>query len=360
MTNDLNQDQRMHRICSSLADAGWNVTLVGRMKKKSTPLLAMPFTQKRMTCLFEKGPAFYLEYNLRLWIYLLRIAKGTKVVYSVDTDTVLACSMAARITGKPLIYDAHEYFTETPELIRRPVVKAIWAMIERISLPYAALCITVSQSLADILGQLAGKKFHTILNVPTKDTSGYDDHKQSGKPYILYQGMVNEGRGLENMIRALPSIPDTDLVIAGDGDIMDTIRQLAASGPASDRVILAGWQTPDQLKALTRDASLGLNLLESHSKSYYYSLANKYFDYMHAGVPCLSMDFPEYRRINDEYQTGILIQSTDPTLIADKVNSLFANPGTLNLIKKNCRKASEIFCWDREKIKLVELVDGLL
>ena len=67
VTNDLTYDQRMHRICTSLAENGYDVTLVGFIKKDSVPLKKEKFRQKRLSCLFKKGKLFYAEYNTRLF-----------------------------------------------------------------------------------------------------------------------------------------------------------------------------------------------------------------------------------------------------------------------------------------------------
>ncbi|RYZ21730.1 MAG: glycosyltransferase, partial [Chitinophagaceae bacterium] len=71
VTNDLTYDQRMQRICGTLAEAGYNVTLVGRRRRGSLPLRERNYAQKRLPCFFERGPLFYAFYNLRLFLYLL-------------------------------------------------------------------------------------------------------------------------------------------------------------------------------------------------------------------------------------------------------------------------------------------------
>ena len=71
VTNDLSTDQRMIRICSTLADAGYEVTLVGRKLNNSEALQSFTFAQQRINCMFTKGKFFYLEYNIRLFIFLL-------------------------------------------------------------------------------------------------------------------------------------------------------------------------------------------------------------------------------------------------------------------------------------------------
>nr|HPI55391.1 hypothetical protein [Chitinophagaceae bacterium] len=71
VTTDLNFDQRMIRIATTLANAGYDVLLIGRLKPNSKPLQDRTYRQKRLPVFFQKGPAFYTEYNLRLFFYLL-------------------------------------------------------------------------------------------------------------------------------------------------------------------------------------------------------------------------------------------------------------------------------------------------
>ena len=129
VTNDLSQDQRMNRICSSLVDAGYQATLIGRNRRKSESLLAKPFIQKRIPCFFEKGKLFYLEYNLRIFCVLL--FSKYDAYCAVDLDSILPNYLVSKIKRKPLIYDAHEYFTELEEVVSRPFIKQIWKTLEK-------------------------------------------------------------------------------------------------------------------------------------------------------------------------------------------------------------------------------------
>ena len=58
VTTDITYDQRMIRICTSLAKAGYKITLIGRKMKTSVPLIEQSFKQKRIRCFFEKGKLF--------------------------------------------------------------------------------------------------------------------------------------------------------------------------------------------------------------------------------------------------------------------------------------------------------------
>ena len=92
---------------------------------------------------------------------------------------------------------------------------------------------------------------------------------------LLYQGAVNIGRGIREMIDVLQILSDCRLVVAGDGDVLEQMKQYAAARPWHDRVEFLGRVQPDRLRALTAQASLGLCLLEDLGLNYRYSLPNQ-------------------------------------------------------------------------------------
>ena len=357
VTNDLNQDQRMHRICTSFIKMGYNVCLVGRLKPQSPALPVKPYLQVRLRCTFNKGFLFYAEYNFRLLIFLL-FRVNPDIIYSVDTDTVAACALSKKLRSKKMIFDAHEHFSEVPEVINRPFVKRIWQIIEKIFIPWADECITVNKSLADLFTKKYNKLFTPIYNVPSKS----DIHTPANlntKPYLLYQGMLNRGRGLEVMIEAMPLINLVDLQIIGDGDISEKLKKQANESPAKNRISFTGWLPPSEIKSITAGATMGINLLDAESKSYYFSLANKFFDYVHACVPSVNMNFPEYRHIINQYKVGILISNLDKIEIAHSINALLKDESKYVSMKSTCSAANDVYNWENEEIKLKKLMEKL-
>jgi glycosyltransferase involved in cell wall biosynthesis len=352
VTNDLIQDQRMDRICGSLEDFSFNVSLWGRKKKGSLPLHDKKYRQRRLPVFFQKGPAFYLEYNLRF--FMAAFLARPDIIYAVDTDTLPAAWLASRFTGARLVYDAHEYFTEVPELQHDPVKKKIWSLVERLLIPGASLHITVGSNLAQIFTERYKKMFYVIRNVPelTQDKPVTNTYE---KPYLLYQGVLNEGRGLETLIEAMPLIPEIELRIVGWGDIGSKLLEQASASAAADRIHFMGWITPPQLHQVTAGAALGINLLDGSSLSYQYSLANKFFDYMHAGVPSLNMDFPEYRSIMDQFPVGILVHDLNHVSLAQYISKIIVDEPRMLRMKRACEDAKQEYCWQQESLILKEL-----
>lgn len=357
VTNDISYDQRMQRICESLFRAGYEVELIGRLLPNSKPIDSIfPFKTTRLTCIYNKGKLFYMEYNIRLLFYLLK--QNFDAICAIDFDTLLAAKIAVELHNKILVFDAHEHFTEVPEVTNRPFTKWVWHQLGKLLVPYAKLCYTVGPQLADILSKTYHNNFQFIMNVPVA-------HKQVNAPVsiaenfaaspkiILYQGALNESRGLEQSILAIHQITNAQLLIAGEGDLSAALRELVEKEKLSDKVIFLGYLSPAELKKYTRKATIGLNLLEPVGLSYYYSLANKYFDYMQAGVPCVCADFPEYQHINQQYACSVLT-NCEVTAIASAINNLLGNWEQYEQLSNNCLKASEVFNWEKEAQKLID------
>jgi glycosyltransferase involved in cell wall biosynthesis len=353
VTNDLSYDQRMHKICTSLSNAGYKIILVGRIRKNSIDFIPSQFSSHRIKCRFNKGKLFYFEYNIRLFFYLL--FSSFDVISAVDLDTVMPCYLAAKLKSKPLAYDAHEYFTEVPEVLHRPMVQQVWIYIEKMFIPRIKYLYTVSDGLAEMYKHKYNVDFTVIRN-----TALFQEIKtnHSNEQYILYQGMLNKGRGLEAMIEAMKSI-DSLLYLAGDGDIAFDLKEKAKKLNLEKKVKFTGLLTPEELRKFSINAFIGINLLQNEGRSYHFSLSNKFFDYMHAGIPQIAMNLPEYKKLNDQYQIAVLLDDPEPIKIARAIHQLQSDKELYQRLKENSLKARKELCWQNEEKKLIEMYDKI-
>ena len=353
VTNDLTYDRRMQRICTTLAAAGYAVSLVGRRLPDSLPLRELAFRQRRLTCYFRKGKLFYLEYNLRLFFFLL-FARAD-CFSAVDLDTLLPCYLAGRLRRKAVVYDAHEYFTEVPEVVRRPLVRKIWAAVGRLVIPRLQHCYTVGPQLARVLTARYGPDFRVVRNVPFRSSAAQSPRQLSERPILLYQGALNEGRGLETLIDALGHFPQAELWLVGEGDLSPALRDRAAGKTWQDRIRFWGYRRPEELPAITTQASLGFNLLEDQGLSYYYSLANKTFDYIQEGLPGVHMAFPEYRALDERYDCCYLLDELSVNRLVNLLQDIFDDPATYAHKSANGLRAAGELCWEKEQDALLQL-----
>lgn len=365
--NDLTYDRRMHRIAKALTEEGYDVTLVGRRLPDSQPLGTQPFQQHRIRCFFHKGKLFYLEYNLRLWLWLM--TRRYHATYSVDLDTLLVGVAMKRLRGKRLIYDAHEYFTEVPEVVGRPLTQWIWERVARSTIPRTDVAFTVSPSLAQALSDRYAVPFGVVRNVPPQQQHFPTLEEQAavrkrygvpqpqrGQFILLYQGALNEGRGLVPTLQALAQCPNCVLWLAGEGDLSTAIRRKAQELALMDRVHFLGYVQPADLPLLTPQAQLGINLLKNKGLSYYYSLANKTFDYIQAEVPALHSDFPEYQALVAEHPVGVLVASLSANAIAAAIQTLQGDAQRYADLVAACRAAKTQLTWENERQRLLDLI----
>ena len=354
VTNDLRYDQRMNRICTSLASAGYDVLLVGRKKRKSPPLAQQKFRQTRLTCFFEKGKLFYAEYNLRLFLFLL--IRKTDCICAIDLDTILPCYAVSVLKKIPRVYDAHEYFSQMEEVISRPAIYKTWYWIERRMIPRFPMGYTVCTSIADEFNKLYGVHYPVVRNVPYLREPGTPVKNEK---FILYQGAVNKGRGLEKLVEAMKEVP-CKLVICGDGNAMVEIREAIRFHALTDKIILTGMLPPEELRKITASAYIALNPFQQLGLNQYFSLANKFFDYIQAGLPQVTMDYPEYRRINDQYAVAVLIEDIVPVLIARALNNLLRNTVLYQTLRQNCERARIELNWEKEQQVLLQFYSSII
>jgi glycosyltransferase involved in cell wall biosynthesis len=349
-------DRRMIRIAGTLVRAGYDVCLVGRRLPASQPLVEQMFRQHRLVVPVNKGKFFYLLYNIRLWWFLMRTPFDALNV--VDLDTLPAGRIAAFLKKKPLLYDAHEYFTEVPELVGRPIVRQVWLLAERFLLPGIRYAYTVSGSIADRYREQYGVAFEVVRNLPRRQAAvePIRRYRPGNAPFILlYQGMLNMGRGLEVAISAMRDLEGVELWLVGEGDCSAALRRQAASEAVSGRVRFLGIVPPDQLPAVTRQAHAGLNLLENSSPSYYFSLANKTFDYVQAGIPGICMNFPEYARLNADEPVFVLLEELSIAALRSAVERLRSDEAQYERLCAACRQRAAALSWESEERTLLSL-----
>lgn len=353
VTNDLSFDQRMIRICTSLANAGYEVLLVGRQMKNSPSLDQMSFSQKRLSCFFSKGKLFYAEYNLRLLFYLL-FCKAD-LFCAIDLDTILPCLWVSRIRNKKRVYDAHELFCEMKEIVERPSIYKVWKAIERKTVPQFTHGYTVNQPIADEFRNMYDRDYLVIRNVPFLR----DLHiPQKDEKYIFYQGAVNEGRSFETVIPAMKDV-SARLLIAGDGNFMSQAKKLVEDAGVQDKVIFLGKLKPVDLYQYSVKAWIGLTLFENKGLSNYYSLANRFFDYIHAGVPQLCVDYPVYRELNKNRPIAVLTDDLGSKNIARQLNHLLEDDVLYRQLQENCLLVRETLNWQDEQKKLLKFYQSV-
>ena len=353
VTNDLISDQRAHKVAETLLSYGYKVLLVGRkITNNNSP--SRNYETKRFSLLFNRGFLFYANYNIRLFFFLL--FRRYDLIWAVDLDSLLPGYLLSRLKKKKLIYDAHELFTEVPELAERPLVKGVWTKIEQRILPKLKHVVTVSELIANHFSKKYNINALVLRNFPfvQQEQTVYTPERKT----IIYQGSINKNRGLEELVMAMINLEDTSLIIVGDGDEFENIRELIKKNKLIDSIQLIGRVPFEDLPDWTRKGTLGVSIEKAEgSMSYAYALPNKVFDYIKFGVPVLvSSELTELAELVNHYKIGETVSPISSEALAESISNLFNDPSKLMDYSNNCLLAHEDLNWEKEVEKIKALI----
>jgi glycosyltransferase involved in cell wall biosynthesis len=213
----------------------------------------------------------------------------------------------------------------------------------------------VSEGIATEFNKRYGVQYKVIRNLPLLR----DLPNVARQQFILYQGAVNEARGFEFLIPAMQWV-NHKLVICGDGNFMARLKELVSEHMMEHKVELKGMLPPDELRKISAGAGIGIALAEKEGLNQYLALPNKFLDYIHAGLPQVTMNYPEYRQINQQYEVAVLINDLEPRQIADAMNNLLGDAVLYRRLQENCLKAREKLNWQQEEMKLLDFYHSII
>jgi glycosyltransferase involved in cell wall biosynthesis len=358
VVSDLVTDQRVHRTAATLHRMGHEVVLVGRKKKESIGI-NREYKTVRFKLWWEKGPMFYAAYNFRLFIYLL--FHKADVLISNDLDTLLPNYIISNLKRSKLLYDTHEYFTEVPELVSRPQIQKIWKLIEQWIFPRLKNVWTVNDSIAGLYHDEYGVDVKVIRNVPVtksilKKKSRGELNLPEDKKILLFQGAgINIDRGGEEAVQSMQYLENCMLLFIGGGDVIGQLKTLCETLKVKNKVKFIPKLPLDELRSYTAIADVGLSLDKDTNINYRYSLPNKIFDYIHAGLPVLSSNLVELRKIVEQYNIGMIAEGHDPVYLAGRVKEMLSDEKRFDTWKENLKLAAAELCWEKEEQKLLQI-----
>jgi len=288
-------------------------------------------------------PGRPLKMFLLMIVYLRLLLRActtrAQVVHCHDWFVLPIGTLHSLIWRSKLIYDAHELEsdTNTRSILRKRA--AFW--VERMCWRRIKGFITVSGAILDWYGEMFGPRAHSavVLNSPAirtnnrcTDASGKAIDIQSkygiskDKSLGVYLGGLETGRGLDIILDAVATIPDqTHMLFIGYGSYEQKLRKKAEMIGCTN-VTFVGRLPHDTVVHYIDNCDYGVCLIEPVSLSDVYSLPNKLFEYVHAGLHVFGSELPEIRKFLDDTGFGTPIDSTPEALREAIANEAFPKP----------------------------------
>jgi len=156
-------------------------------------------------------------------------------------------------------------------------------------------------------------------------------------------------------VEAMTLIHGAVLLIVGGGDVLPYLKDRVGELNIENKVIFKPRMPYEELMQYTAQADLGLTLDKDNNLNYRFSLPNKLFDYIQAGVPVAATPLPEIAKIINTYQVGFFVPDHNPHNMAQIINEVLADQEQMNAWKKNCSFAAPDLVWEKEEKKVVDI-----
>lgn len=331
------------------------------------------------------GQATCLHIPNRFIAFFVMIMKAIQfdadIISGHDWSALLAAYLANIVKRHPakLIYDSHEFELYRHAPGRTGIQRKLIKFVEGFLIRRVDLVLMVGDMIADGVQEIYHLKTRPMVvrNIPQywhlePEKSAIirrrflEAMKLSSQGFLLmYHGGIGQGRGIEYAIQALPFLPeDIGLVIMGyenEPGMIETMRVLAKEKRAIERVLFHPAVSITELKNYIGAVDVEVVLIEGKQcVSYEYSLPNKFFESIQAGVPLICCDLPEMGKIVREYDIGLLVKEDDEKSVAEAVMKLRSDKALCDRLKANMTKAKEYLCWEKESLKLREAIQGMM
>ncbi|HET8586259.1 MAG TPA: glycosyltransferase, partial [Candidatus Limnocylindria bacterium] len=337
----------------TLTDAGYEVTVVAdagdglperesrdgyRVLRVVRPIRRLPLIR-------------FFAYGRRLVDTL--VTTRPDILHAHDSDALRPVALAAARLNIPFVYDAHELWLGQLRRGRgRPywsAFMAYYAFIERRYLRRAAAWLTVSPPIARHLERRYRlSQVHLVANYPDIDRIPPRRELRdlpggaaipADAPVLLYLGALMPGRGIEQLLHAMPSLPRAHLVLLGRGGHEPQLRQLTAELDLADRVHFLAPVPPSDVVSYAQSATIGIAAVLPSGLSYAYSLPNKLFESMAAGLPVVASDFPQVRDVVLGAQAGVTVDGRSSEALAAALRGLLDDPEGARQMGANGQRA---------------------
>lgn len=354
--SDLSTDMRVQKHSAVLSSMGFSVTLIGRHMEGSLPLSLPSAAVAMIRVPFRKGPMMYLWFNVALLFRLLLLRRADLYIAN-DLDTMIPCHMVSRLFRRPLVYDAHEYFTGQYSLTKRKFKRSLWKNAERRLLPKVRYMMTVSDSLAEIYSQEYGCEPVVIRNLPMPvlNILPYQRRNLAASAddlLVVFQDGSgdNPGRGVSELLEAMTLLENVKLVIIGTGKRIEEARQQVQNQRIDHKVIFLPRMRWEEMMGFIKCCDAGLSIDADTCANQRFSLPNKLFDTIGAGVPVIVSPLPEVSAIIAKYRCGLVLDELTPRAIAGALSLLRDDQQLLSDLKGNALSAAEELSWEKEQI----------
>lgn len=352
--NDFTNDSRVLKTSKSLINMGFDVKVIAMHSHNLKINETVEGVQvDRIHLVSRQWPKNSLIQILKFIEFIYKVVtryRDVQIMHCNDLNGLLV-GVICKIT-KPkllLIYDSHEFaINDKPH--QHKISIFFHYILEKILIKFPKHVINVSESIANEYERIYKiKKPFLILNCPNyrkqekRNIFRNTFEIEEDKKIFLYQGALSIGRGIEILLKAFAESPSQDSVIVfmGYGSLQQLVENYATK---YKNIFFHPAVSYNVLLDYTSSADYGISFGEDCCLSYRYSLPNKMFEYVMAGIPVLTSNLVEMRRFVENEGVGISAENNTIEGFRCAISEILKiNYKNLSI---NVLEAQKKYCWE--------------
>jgi len=304
----------------------------------------------------------------RAWVHVAMIWEIVKtrpnVVHAHDVNVLLTGYVSSILVRSKIVYDAHEISVDREGY--RKLAKFI-KFIESNIIRRVNASITTTDSRAVWFSEsYQVKKPVVIQNRANKVHVGHASNFlrrtldiSDDCLIVLYQGGMQPGRGMHNLIKVAEKVKECHFVLIGKGRQFEEVQTLVRRFGIEHRVHILEAVKFSQLCQYTAGADIGIQIIRNTCLNHYTTDSNKLFEYIQAGLPVIASDFPEIRRVVDKYDVGLLVNPDNVNEISEAIRLLVNDNVKYTKYKRQVIDAQDELSWEVYGQRLVQLYEAI-
>ncbi len=294
--------------------------------------------------------------HFRLLFALVR--SNPDVVHAHDVNILPTAWLASVLTRSKLVYDAHEISTDREGYAS---FRNLVARVEKFIMPKATLTITTTDMRAKFFARAYAIKRPLVLqnrprySEPGRSNRIRDELKiEDDLPIVLYQGGIQQGRGLSRIVDAAALVSKAHFVFIGGGRMEKTLKDKVAVLGLNHKVHFIPLVPLAELPSYTCSANIGVQAIENTCLNHFSTDSNKLFEYLIAGLPIVATNMPEIRKIVSQYECGHVVPESDTKALANAIQSLVENAEERRTFAINARRAATLLNWEAQEKPFID------
>jgi glycosyltransferase involved in cell wall biosynthesis len=286
-------------------------------------------------------------------------------LYHFHDPELIPISLKIKKIGKKVIFDAHEDLPR--QILSKPylnkalslVFSKIISFYESYSCPRFDYIIAATPFIRTKFLKINSNS-EVINNFPILGELSNNVKWSDKKNVISFVGGITKIRGIKELLEAIKiSEFDFKLKLIGEFSPIKFKEELGGL-LKNEKVNFLGYLIRIEVASCLKQSKIGI-VTFLPSPNHIDSQPNKMFEYMSAGIPVVSSNFPLWKEIVEGNNCGLTVDPKDPKEISGAIEKLLSNDKLAEEMGQNGKKAIfEKYNWGIEEKKLLNIYKKIL